>query len=83
MIKKVKVTDLVCIDKITNSTEKEPNTSRQNKKIVKLNFKKHKQKKKRKKEKKEMCLLRKKKQKQNRGKRCVQIGEDFDLLEQG
>lgn len=32
MIKKVKVTDLVCIDKITNSTEKEPNTSRQNKK---------------------------------------------------
>lgn len=81
MIKKVKVTDLVCIDKITNSTEKEPNTSRQNKKIVKLNFKKHKQKTKKRK-KKEICLLRKK-QKQNRGKRCVQIGEDFDLLEQG
>lgn len=51
MIKKVKVTDLVCIDKITNSTEKEPNTSRQNKKIVKLNFKKHKQKKKEKRKK--------------------------------
>lgn len=62
MIKKVKVTDLVYIDKITNSTEKEPNTSRQNKKIVKLNFKKHKQKKKEK-EKKEMCLLRKNKNK--------------------
>lgn len=79
--KKVKVTDLVCIDKITNYTEKEPNTSRQNKKIVKLNFKKHKQKKKERKKKK--CVYIEKNQKQNRGKRCVQIGEDFDLLELG
>lgn len=63
MIKKVKVTDLVCIDKITNSTEKEPNTSRQNKKIVKLNFKKHKQKKKRKKKKKKCVYLEKTKTK--------------------
>lgn len=63
MIKKVKVTDLVCIDKITNSTEKEPNTSRRNKKIVKLNFKKHKQTKKRKKKKKKCVYLEKTKTK--------------------
>lgn len=82
MIKKVKVTDLVCIDKITIILQKKNQTRLGKiKKIVKLNFKKHKQKTKKRK-KKEICLLRKK-QKQNRGKRCVQIGEDFDLLEQG
>lgn len=63
MIKKVKVTDLVCIDKITNSTEKEPNTSRQNKKKLLNSILRSTSKKKRKKKKKKCVYLEKTKTK--------------------
>lgn len=55
MIKKVKVTDLVCIDKITIILQKKNQTRLGKiKKIVKLNFKKHKQKSKKRKKKRNM-----------------------------
>lgn len=57
MIKKVKVTDLVCIDKITIILQKKNQTRLGKiKKIVKLNFKKHKQKTKKRKKKKYVYL---------------------------